>query len=52
MSTEEDICDICKKPLDECPEWQQILKSKKEIEQGNYKEFKNIKDYMEYLKKK
>ena len=43
-----DICDICRKPLEECPEWKQIVKSMKEIEEGKFKRY-TIEEYIKEL---
>lgn len=43
-----EMCNICRKPLEECPEWKQIQKSFKE---GNYKRFNSVKEYLKELEK-
>lgn len=57
-SSTENYCDICKKPLDrlfsdknnrDCPEWKQIQKSFKDMEEGNYKRYDSAEEYLKEL---
>lgn len=43
------MCDICRKPLEDCPEWRQIQKSFKDMEEGNYKRYDSAEEYLKEL---